>query len=120
MSGKAYGHLRTHRFEIMLESSLQVNIATTPNPDGSVSGPAEYFAREQQALERWLQGAASDLERAIAPLSQPALQPANTVELRGSLPESVHGWTLRFSPVAPLGPDDVAALGAAIAAALLR
>ncbi len=55
MSGSATCIVRFSDFEVTISSTLSISVATTTHPDGTVSGPVEYFREEEERINAHIQ-----------------------------------------------------------------
>jgi len=55
LSGQAHASKQTEWYSISITDQRRMSIATTTGPDGSTSGPAEYFAKREANYLSWFE-----------------------------------------------------------------
>ena len=54
MSGQAGAAKKFEWFQLNIDSQLMVSVTTMVHPDGSVSGPKEYFEGKKKNYTSWM------------------------------------------------------------------
>ncbi|MEL6544586.1 MAG: hypothetical protein AAFQ82_08160 [Myxococcota bacterium] len=90
MSGSGFATLEREHLHLTIEETLRVSIASVVHPDGTTSGPKEYFEERESELRGYLENIARQVPNTLAALGG-TLGPGFAVELAG---ESIHHrWT---------------------------